>query len=37
MAVALLGWGILWLVLLVKALQGESFHLPGVGTLAEKT
>lgn len=36
MAVALLGWGILWLVLLVKALQGEIFRLPGIGTLAER-
>jgi uncharacterized membrane protein len=36
MAVAFLGWGILWLVLLVKALQGETFRLPGIGSLAEK-
>jgi uncharacterized membrane protein len=36
MAVALLGWGILWLVLLVKALQGQTFRLPGIGSLADK-
>jgi uncharacterized membrane protein len=35
-AVALLGWMILWLVLLVKALQGETFRLPWIGNLAEK-
>jgi uncharacterized membrane protein len=35
-AVALLGWVILWLVLLVKALQGETFKLPWIGNLAEK-
>jgi uncharacterized membrane protein len=35
-AVAVLGWGILWLVLLVKALQGRSFRLPVIGSLAEK-
>lgn len=35
-AVAVLGWGILWLVLLVKALQGQSFRLPVIGSLAEK-
>jgi uncharacterized membrane protein len=34
--VALLGWGILWLVLLVKALQGDTFKLPFIGSLAEK-
>jgi len=34
--VALLGWGILWLVLLVKALQGETFKLPLIGNFAEK-
>jgi uncharacterized membrane protein len=34
--VALLGWGILWLVLVVKALQGETFKLPVIGSLAEK-
>jgi uncharacterized membrane protein len=34
-AVALLGWVILWLVLLVKALQGEAFRLPWIGNLAE--
>jgi uncharacterized membrane protein len=27
---------ILWLVLLVKALQGETFRLPWIGNLAEK-
>jgi uncharacterized membrane protein len=31
-----LGWVILWLVLLVKALQGETFRLPWIGNLAEK-
>ena len=35
-AVALLGLVILWLVLLVKALQGEAFRLPWIGSLAEK-
>jgi uncharacterized membrane protein len=35
-AVLLLGWVILWLVLLVKALQGETFRLPWIGSLAEK-
>jgi uncharacterized membrane protein len=35
-AVLLLGWFILWLVLLVKALQGETFKLPWIGNLAEK-
>jgi len=35
-AVLLLGWGILWLVLLVKALQGETFKLPWLGNLAGK-
>jgi len=35
-AVLLLGWVILWLVLLVKALQGETFRLPWIGNLAEK-
>lgn len=35
-AVLLLGWFILWLVLLIKALQGESFKLPWIGNLAEK-
>ncbi len=34
-AVLLLGWVILWLVLLVKALQGETFKLPWIGNLAE--
>jgi uncharacterized membrane protein len=36
LAVAVLGWGILWLVLLVKALQGQTFRLPLIGSLAEK-
>jgi uncharacterized membrane protein len=35
LAVAVLGWGILWLVLLVKALQGQTFRLL-IGSLAEK-
>jgi len=35
-AVVLLGWLILWLVLVVKALQGETFRLPWIGNLAEK-
>jgi uncharacterized membrane protein len=35
-AVLLLGWVILWSVLLVKALQGETFKLPWIGSLAEK-
>ena len=35
-AVLLLGWAILWLVLVVKALQGETFKLPWIGNLAEK-
>jgi uncharacterized membrane protein len=30
------GWFILWLVLIVKALQGEMFELPGVGPLARQ-
>ena len=34
--VALLGWGILWVVLVVKALQGETFKLPLIGNLAER-
>ena len=36
MAVAFLGWAILWLVLLVKALQGETFRLPWIGSIAER-
>jgi uncharacterized membrane protein len=36
LAIAVLGWGILWLVLLVKALQGQTFRLPLIGSLAEK-
>ena len=35
-AVVLLGWAILWLVLVVKALQGETFKLPWIGNLAEQ-
>jgi uncharacterized membrane protein len=35
-SVLLLGWVILWSVLLVKALQGEAFKLPWIGSLAEK-
>ena len=35
-AVLLLGWAILWLVLLVKALQGETFKLPWIGNLADR-
>ena len=35
-AVVLMGWVILWLVLVVKALQGETFRLPWIGNLAEK-
>lgn len=31
-----LAWGILWLVMIVKALQGELFKLPLIGDLAEK-
>jgi uncharacterized membrane protein len=34
--VALLGWVMLWLVLVVKALQGEILRLPWIGNLAEK-
>lgn len=34
--IGLLGAGILWLVLVVKALQGEMFKLPFIGDLAEK-
>jgi uncharacterized membrane protein len=34
--VTLLGLVILWLVLLVKALQGQTFKLPFIGNLAEK-
>jgi uncharacterized membrane protein len=34
--VTLLGWGILWVVLLVKALQGQTFKLPLIGNLAER-
>jgi uncharacterized membrane protein len=35
-AVAVLAWITIWLVALVKALQGESFHLPVIGSLAER-
>ena len=35
-AVALLGLVILWLVLVVKALQGTTFKLPVIGDLAER-
>jgi uncharacterized membrane protein len=31
-----LAWGILWLVVVVKALQGELFKLPVIGDLAER-
>ena len=34
--VALLGWIIVWVVVLIKALQGETFHLPVIGRLAER-
>jgi uncharacterized membrane protein len=30
------GWFILWLVLMVKALQGEMFELPWIGALAKR-
>ncbi len=33
--VLLFGFGILWLVLLIKALQGDAFHLPVIGKLAD--
>jgi uncharacterized membrane protein len=36
LAVTSLGWVILWLVLVVKALQGTTFKLPLIGNLAEK-
>jgi uncharacterized membrane protein len=36
LTVAVLALGILWLVLLVKALQGQFFRLPVIGNLAEK-
>jgi len=36
-AVVVLAWIMLWLVAVIKALQGESFHLPLIGKLAEKT
>jgi uncharacterized membrane protein len=32
----LLGWIILWLVLLIKAFQGETFKAPVIGRIAEK-
>lgn len=31
-----LGWLTLWMVLLVKALQGELFRLPVIGAIAER-
>ena len=34
--VVVLGWMILWLVMVVKALQGELFKLPVIGDFAEK-
>jgi uncharacterized membrane protein len=30
-----IGWVILWLVAMIKALQGERFHVPLIGGLAE--
>ena len=33
---ALLGFGILWILLVVKAIQGDAFQLPIIGTLAAK-
>ena len=36
LTVASMGWVILWLVLVVKALQGATFKLPVIGSLAEK-
>lgn len=36
MTVVTLGVAILWLVLLIKALQGEAFYLPLIGSLVEK-
>jgi len=35
-AVVFMGWGILWIVLLIKALQGEFFPLPWLGAWAER-
>jgi uncharacterized membrane protein len=35
-AIVLLGCAILWLVLIVKALQGDLFKLPLIGDLAER-
>ena len=35
-AILAVGWFILWLVLIVKALQGEMFELPLLGKLAER-
>ena len=34
--VVIMGWGILWIVLLIKALQGEFFQLPWLGDWAER-
>jgi uncharacterized membrane protein len=35
-SIIFVGCVILWLLLMVKALQGEMFKLPGIGSLAEK-
>lgn len=35
--VTTLGWMVLWLVAMIKALQGELFRLPVIGQFAEKT
>ncbi len=35
-SIAFVGCVILWLLLMVKALQGEMFKLPGIGNIAEK-
>jgi uncharacterized membrane protein len=35
-AIVFLGWLILWIVVIVKALQGESFKLPIIGSLADQ-
>ncbi len=34
--IIVVGWFILWLVLMVKALQGELFELPWIGQLAKR-
>jgi uncharacterized membrane protein len=36
LAIVAIGWVILWIVLLIKALQGEFFKLPWLGGLAER-